>query len=146
MTTRKIIGAKIKTRREAMGYLLKDIVPLVGISLSSVKGVESGTAKDIDLYLKYAEFVKCSIDLICEKNDFIKNSKTYKPTDAVRTLLKDSFFDIPKFAFEVRDKLLSLDLIDENASSSYVSNILTNLEEQGEINVDRSNKIHKYYK
>jgi len=52
------IGLKLKKKREELDLTVENIVSITGVSKGSVYRVESGTAEDIDFYVKYAIAVK----------------------------------------------------------------------------------------
>ncbi|MGL4581861.1 MAG: helix-turn-helix domain-containing protein [Flavobacterium sp.] len=147
------IGLKLKKKREELDFTVENIVSITGVSKGSVYRVESGTAEDIDFYVKYAIAVKyplkelMDIDLSMVKmtNSVVIKKKSIYLTKNIRSLIKNNFFSEFRSTNDIREKLLEMKLIDNSVKSSVISNVLINLKKDGSLTVKKvENK--NYYK
>ncbi|MEC4114927.1 helix-turn-helix transcriptional regulator [Myroides pelagicus] len=146
MLVRKIIGKKLSSIREELNYTQVDIADLLGVDVSRVKNLELGNAKNIDFYDDYAELLGCTIELKEGVQAGLLKLPTFSLTKQIRLLIGSAYFNKPKTSAEILAKLVEVDGVRDSVDTAQVANVLLTLEKKGEINVERSNKIHKYYK
>lgn len=147
------IGLKLKKKREELDFTVENIVSITGVSKGSVYRVESGTAEDIDFYIKYAIAVKyplkelMDIDLSMVKmtNSVVIKKKSIYLTKNIRSLIKNNFFSEFRSTNDIREKLLEMKLIDNSVKSSVISNVLINLKKDGSLTAKKEENKN-YYK
>ncbi|WP_121966887.1 helix-turn-helix domain-containing protein [Myroides sp. N17-2] len=147
------IGLKLKKKREELDFTVENIVSITGVSKGSVYRVESGTAEDIDFYIKYAIAVKyplkelMDIDLSMVKmtNSVVIKKKSIYLTKNIRSLIKNNFFSEYRSTNDIREKLLEMKLIDNSVKSSVISNVLINLKKDGSLTAKKEENKN-YYK
>ncbi|MVX36213.1 helix-turn-helix domain-containing protein [Myroides sp. LoEW2-1] len=153
MSYKKLIGKKLRSKRDSLNLTKENIVDLTGVSKSSISKVENGTAKDIDFYVKYAKAVDYALS---ELMDVSLNSVTiYKLkadlkqkvnlTAKVRKLVVSKYFADYRTVAEIKEKMQSDKLIDVSVTSGAISNVLNNLRKEG-IVVSISNGRKNLYK
>lgn len=139
MSYKKLIGKKLRSKRDSLNLTKENIVDLTGVSKSSISKVENGTAKDIDFYVKYAKAVDYALS---ELMDVSLNSVTiYKLkadlkqkvnlTAKVRKLVVSKYFADYRTVAEIKEKMQSDKLIDVSVTSGAISNVLNNLRKEG---------------
>ncbi|MEK6485533.1 helix-turn-helix transcriptional regulator [Myroides odoratimimus] len=147
------IGLKLKKKREELDFTVENIASITGVSKGSVYRVESGTAEDIDFYVKYAIAVKyplkelMDIDLSMVKmtNSVVIKKKSIYLTKNIRSLIKNNFFSEYRSTNDIREKLLEMKLIDNSVKSSVISNVLINLKKDGSLTAKKEENKN-YYK
>ncbi|MTG98543.1 helix-turn-helix domain-containing protein [Myroides sp. BIT-d1] len=153
MSYKKLIGKKLRSKRDSLNLTKENIVDLTGVSKSSISKVENGTAKDIDFYVKYAKAVDYALS---ELMDVSLNSVTiYKLkadlkqkvnlTAKVRKLVVSKYFADYRTVAEIKEKMQSDKLIDVSVTSGAISNVLNNLRKEG-IVISISNGRKNLYK
>ena len=148
------IGKLFSKRRVELKYTRANVAQMCGIAESTVIKIENGTAAYFDLYVEYAKaigypipsFKELGIELI-PKHPLTENRLDRSNiTKVVRGLLEGDFFEKKRRVGEVRNHLISKDLISSTVTSARVSSILRNILKDGILKIDKSDSNHLYYK
>lgn len=137
MSYKEKLGHALKAKREELGYTLKDIVYMSGVSRSSVIKVEKGFASKFDSYIEYAKsveypfqtFIEFNIPMIPMRVLGAERKRKVLITKHVFELIKEGFFKKEKTTAEVRSYLLEENKINKEVTSSTLSSVLGSLVE-----------------
>ncbi|MCS7474851.1 helix-turn-helix domain-containing protein [Myroides odoratimimus] len=152
MAYKKIIGERLRVKREKGKITREAVIDITGVSKSSIIQVEKGAAKDIDFYVKYAKALNYSLSELMDIdfrlvpiNNLSSNVKltTSQVTQNIRNLLEGSFFSEVKTVADIRKNLLENGLIEGTVTSNAISAALSNLRKE-EI-IDAKKVGGKYY-
>lgn len=153
MSYKLTIGLKLKKKREELDLTVENIVSITGVSKGSVYRVESGTAEDIDFYVKYSiavkyplkELMDVDLSMVIMNNSVVIKNRNLSLTKNIRDLIKNSFFSEYRSTNDIREKLLEMKLIDNSVKSSVISNVLINLKKDGSLTAKKEENKN-YYK
>ncbi|GAQ14842.1 hypothetical protein MODO_2534 [Myroides odoratimimus] len=152
MAYKKIIGERLRVKREKGKITREAVINITGVSKSSIIQVEKGAAKDIDFYVKYAKALNYSLSELMDVdfrlvpiNNLSSNVKltTSQVTQNIRNLLEGPFFSEAKTVADIRKNLLENGLIEGTVTSNAISAALSNLRKE-EI-IDAKKVGGKYY-
>lgn len=154
MTYIKKIGVILKSKREARGYTIANLMYMTGLSKSSIINIEKGDAKVFSSYIEYAKAVGYPLATLTDLNIPLvpKNPLTEEMlrgmqiTGHIRNLVKKGYFKEPRKSGEVRAILLKENLIDKGMTSSRVSSLLRNLVDDGTIEAKKKGNVNLYFK
>lgn len=155
MAYKKIIGERLRVKREKGKITREAVIDITGVSKSSIIQVEKGAAKDIDFYVKYAKAVNYSLSELMDVdfslvsiNELSSNMKltTSQVTQNIRNLLEGPFFSETKTVADIKKNLLEKELIEETVSSNAISAALLNLRKEGIIGAVKIGGKYHYKK
>ncbi|MHC5310130.1 helix-turn-helix domain-containing protein [Myroides sp. LJL116] len=152
MSYKEKLGQALKAKREELGYTLKDIVYMSGVSRSSVIKVEKGSASKFDSYIEYAKSVQYPFQTLIELNIPMipirvlgeERKRKVLITKHLFELIKEGFFKKEKTTAEVRTYLLEENKINKEVTSSTLSSVLGSLTEDGTL-ISRKEGNKNYY-
>lgn len=141
---RERLGEELKFTRLSKNYTIEDIVYMAEISKTSVQNIEKGTAKDIDLYVAYAQAVKYPLATLTDFNIPLKPINEL-PDDRLKSLnltanirkyiVNTNFLSKGKVVAEIKEELLRLNLIPEELKSVNIGGVMRNLKDDGIVNI-----------
>ena len=154
MSYKSKIGNLLKEARKSKNYTILNVMQMTGLKRSTVINVEKGTAAYFDLYVEYAKAVGCSIpsseelgiELVPKYPLTVNRLDRSNITRVIRGLLDGDYFKKKRKVGEVRNHLISKDLISSTVTSARVSSILRNILKDGVLKIDKSDSSHLYYK
>jgi transcriptional regulator with XRE-family HTH domain len=138
---KQLVGAKLKSKRQSLGYSLGDMSDMTGFSKSTLLNLENGVATNIDYYITSAQALQLPLtelfDILIELKPRFelsadKKNRIFLSRKIRKLIAEDNFFTTSQSVETVIKRLEEKKwIVRSKESSTNTSRILLNLVDEG---------------